>query len=103
MLTTWATLYSATSIRAVTITLCEPSTRGRHPGVSGVPRSPASTENSNALIPSGRLTMGACFPKTKVCAVEQVVEMRGLTANPHSEALVRALARVAEGSEKQKR
>jgi hypothetical protein len=52
-----ATLPSATSRCAVTATLCEPATRGVHPRFNWATRRDATTENSNALISTGRVTI----------------------------------------------
>ncbi len=55
-----ATIWSAaTSCCAVTAIFADGGTRGVHPRFSCVARRPESTANSNAFIPSGRLTNGS--------------------------------------------
>lgn len=55
------TFRSATSCCAVTASFSDRGTRGVHPRLSCAARRPDNTENSNALIPSGRLTNGTSF------------------------------------------
>lgn len=80
------TFRSATSCCAVIAIFADRSTRGVHPRFNCAARKPDNTANSNALIPVGRLIMAASVASATLT---------------RSKALMRALAGMAEDSEKQ--
>src|SRR5205085_8582216 len=84
------TLPSAISCWAVTASFGDTTTRGVQPRLNWPARRPDSTENSNAFIPSGRLTMRPF-----------VVQRTRKPWEHRCEALMRLRPRCPSGSEKQ--